>query len=168
MKRCACLCACVLLVAFAPIPMPKSESDPDKLIARFEKDIQGKAAATVAARKKTLMATLTKLQAGLAKQNKTVAAEAIRERVLLAQHLTTDNLLGKTTPTELLKKAANGKYKHLAHVLLVPADQANYNQFSDYGYWNGTSYGIANNLTPGYWVYVHPHWFIWRDGPTLP
>jgi len=50
-------------------------------------------------------------------------------------------------------------------VLLVPADQANYNRYNDHGIWQGTSYAGFNDLTPGYWVYVYPRWYIWRDGP---
>jgi len=108
---------------------------------------------------------LKNLQAELAKKGKTEKAEAVRERLLLVESIAADHLLGKTPVADVLKKAATGKYKHLLHVLLVAADRANYNDFSDYGHYTGNSWAGFNDLSPGYWVYVFPRWYIWRDGP---
>jgi hypothetical protein len=169
MKRLACVCACVLFTTgFAPVPSKKTEVNPDKAIAQFEKDVKDKDSDAVAQRKKKLIEHLKKLEAHLIKAGKKDKAEAIRERLLLIDTLGADNRLGKVTVAELLKKAGNGKYKHLLRVLLLPGDQASYNQFTDFGYWSGTAYGGATDLPLGYWVYVYPRWFIWRDGPPRP
>jgi hypothetical protein len=63
----------------------------------------------------------------------------------------------------------------------VPQDKATYGNFSDYGSPGRTTHPTVvaytswagyNNLPPGYWVYVYPHWYIWRDcvkpDATLP
>ena len=65
------------------------------------------------------------------------------------------------------------KYSHLLRRIAVPEDQASYGKFYDWGYWSGTSWHGYADLPPGYWVYVFPHWYIWRDcrgepQPTAP
>jgi hypothetical protein len=45
----------------------------------------------------------------------------------------------------------------------VPQDGQAYGKFTDYGMYTGNSWAGYNNLPPGYWVYVYPHWYIWRD-----
>lgn len=56
-----------------------------------------------------------------------------------------------------------GKYRVLLHKLHLPQDLQGYGQFRDWGMWNGTSYYNFQNLTPGYWVYHYPHWYIWKE-----
>ena len=60
----------------------------------------------------------------------------------------------------------NGKYSHLLTTIRVPKDEASYGLFRDDGYWSGTSYRGSTELPPGYWVYVAPTWYIWRDGDS--
>jgi hypothetical protein len=168
MKRLAGVCSCLLLVGFAPAPVKKVEGDPDKAIEQFDREFKGKTGAFVEARKKELLGRLKKLQADLEKKGKADQANAVRERLLLAQTLTEDHPLGKASSRAILTKAGAGRYKRLTRVLLLPSDQANYNQFTDFGFWQGTAYGGAADLSPGYWVYVYPRWFIWRDGPPRP
>jgi hypothetical protein len=55
------------------------------------------------------------------------------------------------------------RYKTLITTIQVPADQATYGDFCDYGYWQGGSYGGHEGLPPGYWVYVAPTWYIYKD-----
>jgi hypothetical protein len=166
-KRIACVCACVLLVGFAPAPVVRTETDPDKAIQQFEKDVKEKKS-PFGKRLKKLIDHLKKLQGGLEKQGKTAQADAIRERLLLLDTISEEHLLGKSSAAEWLTKGANGRYKRLSRVLLLPIDEASYTTFKDFGFWNGTSYGGVTNLTPGYWVYVAPRWFIWQDGPPRP
>ncbi|MBX7101639.1 MAG: hypothetical protein K1X89_28250 [Myxococcaceae bacterium] len=65
-------------------------------------------------------------------------------------------------PTAREQEAATmgGKYSGLLHVLLVPEDQAGYGEVHDYGYSASTSYREYAALTPGYWVYVAPRWYV--------
>ncbi len=68
-----------------------------------------------------------------------------------------------------LKAAAvSGKYEMLLRQIKVPDDVDNYSEFNDFGLYQGTSYAGHNNLPPGYWVYVEPYWYIWRDLAGTP
>lgn len=64
--------------------------------------------------------------------------------------------------------SVNGKYSHLMSSIRVPEDKASYGLFRDFGYWSGTNYGGHRQLPPGYWVYVAPTWYIWRDSDQSP
>lgn len=68
------------------------------------------------------------------------------------------------SPEEALKKAqVGGKYSGLLAVLNVPGDRETYTDFNDWGLWSGTEWAGFTNLPPGYWVYVAPHWYIWKE-----
>ncbi len=71
---------------------------------------------------------------------------------------------------EAALKAArvHGKYEMLLRQIRVPGDVDNYSEFNDYGHYQGTSYANYNDLPPGYWVYVAPYWYIWRDLSATP
>ncbi len=71
---------------------------------------------------------------------------------------------------EAALKAArvNGKYEMLLRQIRVPDDVDNYSEFNDYGHYQGTSYANYNDLPSGYWVYVAPYWYIWRDLSATP
>jgi hypothetical protein len=56
----------------------------------------------------------------------------------------------------------DGKYSDLAHKLHIPDETAAYGSCFDYGRFNSSSYREFQNLEFGYWVYVKPHWYIWR------
>lgn len=62
-----------------------------------------------------------------------------------------------------VKASVNGKYYNLLQTLYVPQDQGSYGDFYEWGYWSGSSYAGYTNLTPGYWVYVYPNWYIWGN-----
>jgi hypothetical protein len=168
--RLSVLFASPLLLAFAPVPVLKPMTDPDKAIQQFEAESLARNDATVAERKKRLAARLEELHTALVKRRKAADAERVRERLLLLESMDGDRPLGEgAAPAEVLKKASvDGKYGHLLHVLYVPADRASYREYNDFGYWPGTSYLQHGTLKQGHWVYAHPRWFIWRDGPTRP
>lgn len=58
--------------------------------------------------------------------------------------------------------SVNGKYMNLLHVIEAPEDKAEYGTFCDWGYWYGDEYAQETNLTPGFWVYVYPDWYVWE------
>ena len=60
------------------------------------------------------------------------------------------------------KATVDGKYSDLLKKLKVPGDKNLYGVFFDYGAYSGTSWQGHNNLPTGYWVYVSPHWYIWK------
>jgi hypothetical protein len=61
------------------------------------------------------------------------------------------------------RAAVNGKYHHLLAVISVPQDEATYTAFSDYGHSTIEAWGGYSGLPPAYWVYVAPHWYLWKD-----
>lgn len=59
--------------------------------------------------------------------------------------------------------SANGKYTVLLHLLKIPGDAHEYGSFYDWGFSEEYSYAGYENLTPGYWVYLEPNWYVWAD-----
>jgi hypothetical protein len=59
--------------------------------------------------------------------------------------------------------SAYGKYTALIHVLKVPEDVGIYGNFYDWGFSEEYDYAGYENLTPGYWVYQKPNWYVWAD-----
>ena len=68
----------------------------------------------------------------------------------------------RPTPADGQRGRAD-RYSTLLKKLHVPRDQASYGDFYNWGYWSGTAYAGHSNLPPGYWINVHPHWYIYRD-----
>ncbi len=72
-----------------------------------------------------------------------------------------------TAPSDLeqsFKKAqVDGKYDMLLRQIKVEKDAENYGDFKDYGFSNTPEYADQKDLPAGYWVYVAPYWYIWRD-----
>lgn len=68
------------------------------------------------------------------------------------------------TPASGVERASmNGKYTELLEVLDVPGDQATYGDLYEMGYKTTKSYKGYTNLPAGYWVYVSPSWYIWKN-----
>jgi hypothetical protein len=167
MKRLAALLACPLLLAFAPVPSLKPMTDPDRALQQFAHEARARNDASVALRKRRLLGSLEQLQEGLLKAGKPADAETVRERIVLARSIDADKPWGDVPPGEMLKRAAlDGKYHHLLHAIYAPGDRSPYTEFNDFGHWPGTSYLGVTDLQPGHWVYLHPRWYIWRDGPA--
>ena len=60
------------------------------------------------------------------------------------------------------------RYKTLLRKITVERDQQSYGDFYDYGYYTGTSYMEYTDLPVGYWVYVAPHWLIYKEDLNNP
>src|SRR5262245_25848793 len=67
-----------------------------------------------------------------------------------------------------LKKAHGDKYQMLLHQIRVPKDAEKHGDYRDLGKRDVTEYGEYKKLSPGYWVYVAPYWYIFRDKADDP
>lgn len=63
---------------------------------------------------------------------------------------------------------SHGHYRSLLRKFDVPADQSSYGDFYDYGFWAGKDYAEQHDLPSGYWVYVAPTWYIFKEPVTSP
>lgn len=68
----------------------------------------------------------------------------------------------------LVKARADGKYRMLLRQIRVPNDFGQFSAFYDFGYRTETTCAEYTDLPKGYWVYVCPYWYIWRDLVTGP
>ena len=67
-----------------------------------------------------------------------------------------------------LKKATvDGKYAMLLHQFKAEKDAEEFGDFSDEGYRTETKHGDEKDLSPGYWVYVAPYWYIWEKRTSV-
>jgi hypothetical protein len=72
-------------------------------------------------------------------------------------------------PEEMFRKAqADGKYRMLLHQIKVEKDRETYKEFKDLGYQTRREYAGQRELSPGWWVYVAPYWYVWRDNTKIP
>jgi hypothetical protein len=72
---------------------------------------------------------------------------------------------GGTWPTEeqaLERASVGGKYSDFAVRILAPEDKERYSEFYEVGQYQTTEYRGQRGIPAGYWVYVHPWWFVWR------
>ena len=49
---------------------------------------------------------------------------------------------------------------------IVPVIENKYGEEKDFGYWQGSSY-CGQKAAPGYWVYVHPKWYVWKENTQV-
>lgn len=68
----------------------------------------------------------------------------------------------------LNKARAGGKYRTLLRQITRPDDAKQYGAFRDYGDFHGATWKGIPDPTPGYWVYVQPYWYVWRDLAATP
>jgi hypothetical protein len=72
-------------------------------------------------------------------------------------------------PEKALRKAhGGGKYQMLLRQIKAPQDAAQYADFRDLGLRQVKEYAGVTDLPKGYWVYVYPYWYIWRDLAATP
>ena len=59
---------------------------------------------------------------------------------------------------------ASAKGKYSGHLLAIncPKDGAQYGNFHDFGYWEGTVW-CGQKAEAGYWVYAAPNWHVWSS-----
>lgn len=60
------------------------------------------------------------------------------------------------------KASAKGKYSTLLKTIKCPKDEATYGKYKDYGFYKKTKW-CGQQAPTGYWVYVTPTWYIWKD-----
>ncbi len=64
-------------------------------------------------------------------------------------------------------KASKGRkytYSNLLQVIKCPEDRKNYEMFYEYGlHEQNNIYCGQKRTAPGYWMYVYPNWYIWKD-----
>lgn len=69
----------------------------------------------------------------------------------------------RTDDQRLEKAHVKSKYGMLLRQFKVAKDSQTYGLLRELGYRTRTSYAGHTNLPEGWWVYVHPYWYIWRD-----
>lgn len=72
-------------------------------------------------------------------------------------------LVGLNAPPPALQTSAWGQYRGLLKVLDIPKDRQTYGDFHDYGSWSGNDWQGHADLPKGFWVYVAPNWYIWKE-----
>jgi hypothetical protein len=68
---------------------------------------------------------------------------------------------------DLAAACVDGKYRMLLATFASPQDAGKYGDFNDTGFSPCPSWAGYHDLPPGYWVYVHPFWYIWRDDTRM-
>lgn len=67
-----------------------------------------------------------------------------------------------------IKATVGGKYSGLLKTVELERDYLGYTAFNDYGYSSVSSYGVEQDLPVGYWVYVYPNWYIFKEQGEAP
>jgi beta-lactamase regulating signal transducer with metallopeptidase domain len=75
---------------------------------------------------------------------------------------------GRALEAALKQARVNGKYEMLLRQIKVAEDVESYTEFNDYGYSQTSSYRGHEDIPGGYWVYVEPYWYVWRDPTAMP
>jgi hypothetical protein len=92
-----------------------------------------------------------------------LAVGAMAGGLWLAASLRADTGKSDVDLEQMLRKAAvEGKYRMLSAQIRVDNDKDG-GDFKDLGKQARTEYAGHKNLPKGYWVYVKPYWYIWRD-----
>jgi hypothetical protein len=66
------------------------------------------------------------------------------------------------------KARAGGKYRMLLRQFKSPKDRLAADDFREMGLMRVPAYAGQTNLPAGYWVYVEPYWYVWRDLTAVP
>ena len=102
------------------------------------------------------------------------AIAATREPEQPSNQPATEARLRDATVAKLVERDAlqptgpKSRYRGLLRQFAVPDDQQAYGDFCDFGYWSGTSYAGQQDLPAGYWVYVAPNWYIFKEEVSGP
>ena len=81
------------------------------------------------------------------------------------QHLAVRTARKRMDPNDATVSPATprSRYQTLLRKFDVPDDQKTYGDFCDFGHWTGGTYSGQTDLPPGYWVYLAPTWYIFKD-----
>lgn len=94
---------------------------------------------------------------------------ALAQQVELERKKVSKEAMPAMSLEDSLKKAkVNNKYEMLVRQLKVPKDVETYTEFHDLGLRDMKEYAGNTDLPKGYWVYVQPYWYIWRDLTATP
>ncbi len=63
--------------------------------------------------------------------------------------------------------SVQGRYRGLIQKVHCPGDKEQYGQFYDYGWWSAPIY-CGRRVSSGWWVYLHPFWYVWRANREMP
>ncbi len=63
----------------------------------------------------------------------------------------------------LVKARVDGKYRMLLHQIKSPDDEKEHGAFKDLGFQTRPQYAGQKDLSPGFWVYDSPYWYVWRE-----
>lgn len=70
-------------------------------------------------------------------------------------------------PLEIaLQKAKSGKYSMLISQIFAPKDQQKWGAYCDHGYQKTPRPRKGIPQPRGYYVYVYPHWYVWRHNKS--
>lgn len=61
----------------------------------------------------------------------------------------------------IAKASVGGRYRDLLRIIEIPGDRDVYGEFREWGHWQGSAYRGYGDLPAGWWVYVHPRWYVW-------
>jgi hypothetical protein len=67
----------------------------------------------------------------------------------------------------LSKASVDGKYRMLLAQIKVEKDRDIHKEFCDFGFHDRKEYEGHKELPEGFWVYVAPYWYIWRDHSSI-
>ncbi len=79
---------------------------------------------------------------------------------------------GRRSLTLQQRITAEGRYYTILRKLYVPQDKGdicNQSHYMEYGYWDydyrlkEKYYKGHRNIPAGFWVYVYPFWYVWKD-----
>lgn len=62
-----------------------------------------------------------------------------------------------------LQASVNGRYSTLIQRIECPDNRTKYGEFNEYGYYQGGDEWCGEKAQKGYWVWVYPNWYVWRD-----
>lgn len=163
----AIVCQCL----GAPVPRLCPLVDVD---GEFSKLINTPPGPVLTTRRRVMERQLEDLQSRLLRNGDPREANTVRERLVLVRDVGYDKPWSMPPLQETLRRASvHGKYHHLLYSFFSPKDSLTYRDFTDFGFWAGTRHSTMinnvfvtyDNLNHGFWVYVQPRWFVWRDGP---
>ncbi|HEX8911495.1 MAG TPA: hypothetical protein VF796_03975 [Humisphaera sp.] len=80
--------------------------------------------------------------------------------------LVADRPAAEPAPAPARQAGPRSRYTKLLRRFAAPQDYGTYGDFYDYGHYPATAaYAGQTDLPAGYWVYLHPDWYIFESAP---